>query len=106
MDYSYKAFVFQQRADGNGPTLALFHAPAGQVAAWADVDRLGPDNKLAPQREPKKSRINSIRRFFSDNVENTIPTAIVVGLRGVAMAGDGAIRTITLTTKTVNRARV
>ena len=55
MKYSYPAFVFKQRADGNGPTLALFHAPAGDVLAWADVDRLGPDNRLGPQREPNKS---------------------------------------------------
>jgi len=92
MEYTYDAFVFQQRADHNGPTLALFHAPAGDVAAWADVDRLAHDNRLGPQREPKKSRINSIRRFFADDPQNTIPTAIVVGLRGVQITGDGPVR--------------
>jgi DGQHR domain-containing protein len=94
MEYTYQAFIFHQRADGNGPTLALFHAPAGQVSAWADVDRLAHDNRLAPQREPKKSRINSIRRFFADDPQNTIPTAIVVGLRGVQIDGDGPVRTL------------
>jgi DGQHR domain-containing protein len=94
MEYAYQAFVFHQRADGNGPTLALFHAPAGEVSAWADVDRLAHDNRLAPQREPKKSRINSIRRFFADDPQNTIPTAIVVGLRGVTIEGDGPVRTL------------
>jgi hypothetical protein len=80
MQYEYDAFVFHQRADGSGPLLAMFHAPAGQVSQWADVDRLGPNNRLAPQREPKKSRIASIQRFFADNPSNTIPTAIVIGL--------------------------
>lgn len=94
MDYSYQAFVFHQRADGNGPMLALFHAPAGEVSAWADVDRLSHDNPLGPQREPKKSRINSIRRFFADDPQNTIPTAIVVGLRGVEITGDEPVRTL------------
>lgn len=89
MQYEYDAFVFHQRADGGGPLLALFHAPAGEVDAWTDVDRLGPDNKLGPQREPKKSRISSIKRFFADDLNNTIPTAIVVGMRGVVVDGQG-----------------
>ena len=83
MQYQYDAFVFRQRVDGKGPLLAMFHAPAGEVEAWTDVDRLGPENKLAPQREPKKSRISSIARFFADNEDNTIPTAIVVGFKDV-----------------------
>lgn len=98
MRYQYNAFVFQQRVDGGGPRLALFHAPAGEVAAWADVDRLGPDNRLGPQREPKPSRINSIRRFFVDDANNTIPTAIVVGLRNVVIEDDGDCARLTLET--------
>jgi len=99
MRYEYDAFIFHQRADGQGPLLALFHAPAGEVAAWADVDRLGPDNRMAPQREPKKSRINSICRFFGDDPQNTIPTAIVVGLRGIEFDGEGGIRKLRLETR-------
>lgn len=99
MEYTYQAFVFKQRADGNGPTLTMFLAPAGEVSAWADVDRLNHDNRLAPQREPKKSRINSIRRFFADDPQNTIPTAIVVGLRGVQITGDGAVRALRFETQ-------
>ena len=99
MEYRYQAFVFHQRADNNGPLLALFLAPAAQVSAWADVDRLAPDNPLGPQREPKKSRINSIRRFFADDPQNTIPTAIVVGLRGVQIEGEGTVRTLRFETQ-------
>lgn len=94
MQYEYDAFVFHQRADGGGPLLALFQARAGEVDAWADVDRLSPDNKLGPQREPKKSRISSIKRFFADDPNNTIPTAIVVGLRGVAIEAQGSVAKI------------
>lgn len=99
MQYVYDAIVFHQRADNQGPLLAMFTAPAGEVAQWADVDRLGPSNPQGPQREPKKSRIASIRRFFQLDPNNTIPTAIVVGLRGVTFEGDGAIRKICFQTQ-------
>jgi DGQHR domain-containing protein len=94
MQYSYQAFIFHQRPNRQGPKLALFHAPSGEVSAWADVDRLAHDNRLGPQREPKKSRINSIKRFFADDSQNTIPTAIVIGLRGVQITGDGPVQTL------------
>jgi DGQHR domain-containing protein len=94
MQYEYDAIVFHQRQDGQGPLLAMFTAPAGEVASWADVDRLGPTNPQGPQREPKKSRIASIRRFFELDPDNTIPTAIVVGLRGVTFEGEGNVRKI------------
>jgi DGQHR domain-containing protein len=81
MDFSYDAFVFHQRPDGGGPQLAVFIAPAGQVSTWSTVDPLGPDNPMAPQREPAPARIASIARFFQGDERNTIPTAIVIGLR-------------------------
>ncbi|MCL4068938.1 DGQHR domain-containing protein [Pseudomonas sp. GX19020] len=91
MLFEYDAFIFRQRADGGGPLLALFNAPAGQVATWTDVDRLGPNNKLGPQREPKKSRISSIKRFFADDPNNTIPTAIVIGMKNIAIDNQGSM---------------
>lgn len=99
MQYEYDAIVFHQRHDGQGPLLAMFTAPAGEVANWADVDRLGPTNPQGPQREPKKSRIASIRRFFQLDPDNTIPTAIVVGLRGVTFEGVGAVRKVRFQTQ-------
>ncbi|MBP0496271.1 DGQHR domain-containing protein [Roseomonas indoligenes] len=93
-EYNYDAFVFHQRADGRGPELAMFLAPAAEVEAWSDVDRLGPDNRLAPQREPSRARISSIQRFFNDDPRNTIPTAIVVGLQPMAVEGDGVSRRV------------
>jgi DGQHR domain-containing protein len=88
-NYTYQAFVFEQRVDGGGPQLALFVAPAGEVSAWAAVERLSEKNRLGPQREPNKSRINSIRRFFADDKDNTIPTAIVIALRGIKIEDGG-----------------
>jgi DGQHR domain-containing protein len=99
MQYEYDALVFRQRTDHEGPLLAMFMAPAGEVSEWADVDRLGPDNPQGPQREPRKARIESIRRFFADNPQNTIPTAIVVGLRGVHFEGGGDVRKIKFETQ-------
>lgn len=100
MEYNYQAFVFHQRADMRGPKLALFNAPAGEVSKWADVDRLAHDNRLAPQREPNQSRINSIRKFFADDPQNTIPTAIVVGLRGVTVEGESTtVQTLRINTE-------
>ena len=98
MDYSYDAFVFRQRPDNNGPELALFLAPAGDIAAWSDVDRLGPQNKLAPQREPTPARVNSIVHFFASDVRNTIPTAIVVGLKDFTQQVTGPIRSLKIST--------
>ena len=91
-EYAYPAFAFHQRADGSGPLLAMFVAPAVEVSAWSDVDRLGPDNPLAPQREPSRSRIESIKRFFARDARNTIPTAIVVGLSGAMIEEDGEVQ--------------
>jgi len=81
MDFPYDAFVFHQRPDGGGPQLAMFIAPAGEVSTWSTVDPLGPDNRMAPQREPQPARIASIARFFQSDGRNTIPTAIVIGLK-------------------------
>lgn len=92
MDYPYDAFLFHQRPDDAGPQLAVFLAPAGQVTAWSTVDPLGPNNPLAPQREPAPARIASIARFFQDDPRNTIPTAIVIGLKdSYQLDQDGAV---------------
>jgi hypothetical protein len=98
MNYEYDSFIFRQRPDGGGPSIALFLAPASEVSAWSDVDRLGPDNPLAPQREPAPSRIASIRRFFADDLRNTIPTAIVIGLSAFTIDAHDPASKLRLTT--------
>lgn len=98
MDYHYDAFVFHQRPDGGGPRLAVFLAPAAEIAAWSAVDRLGPDNPTAPQREPAPARIASIARFFASDPRNTIPTSIVLGLSQFEVAPNGVISQLTVST--------
>ena len=39
MAYEYSA-VFSRQRTGAGPLLASFVAPAGEIAAWAEVERL------------------------------------------------------------------
>ncbi|MES3100521.1 DGQHR domain-containing protein [Sphingomonas faeni] len=80
--FTYPAFQIDQRSNGQAPTFCLFSAPVGEISKWADVDRLGPDAPRGVQREPVPSRISSIRRFFDRDVLNTIPTAIVIAVRG------------------------
>ena len=79
MTYSYSAIFSRQRA-GVGPLLASFFAPAGDVAAWAEVERLkheGPGH----QRLRSESRVRAIARFLEQDERNTIPTALVVALQ-------------------------
>jgi DGQHR domain-containing protein len=80
--FTYPAFSINQRDNGQAPSFCLFSAPVGQISQWADVDRLGPGAPRGVQREPVPSRISSIRRFFDRDVLNTIPTAIVIAIRG------------------------
>ena len=79
MVYTYSAIFSCQRA-GAGPLVASFVAPAGDVAAWAEVERLqheGPGH----QRLRSESRVRAIARFLEQDERNTIPTALVVALR-------------------------
>ncbi|MFX5896017.1 hypothetical protein ABTE59_19240, partial [Acinetobacter baumannii] len=46
----------------------------------AAINRLNRDDPLAIQRDPKKSRIAGIKRFFAMEARNTIPTAVVLTL--------------------------
>lgn len=80
--FVYPTFQIDQRANTLAPTFCLFSAPVGEISQWADVDRLGPDAPRGVQREPVPSRISSIRRFFERDPLNTIPTAIVIAVRG------------------------
>ncbi|HVJ01856.1 MAG TPA: DGQHR domain-containing protein [Sphingomonas sp.] len=98
MDYHYDAFVFHQRPDAGGPKLAIFLAPAVEVSAWSAVDRLGPDNPMAPQREPAPARIASIARFFQSDPRNTIPTSIVIGLAQYEVEQEGVTAKLTVST--------
>ena len=79
MAYKYSAVFSRQRA-GAGPLLASFVAPAGEVAAWAEVDRLQHKGKSHGRRR-SESRVRAIARFIQQDERNTIPTALVVALQ-------------------------
>ena len=78
MTYEYPAIFSRQRA-GGGPLVASFVAPAGDVAAWAEVDRLKHEG-TGHQRLRSESRVRAIARFLQEE-RNTIPTALVVALQ-------------------------
>ena len=79
MVYEYPAVFSRQRA-GVGPLLASFVAPAGEIAAWAEVNRLKHEG-TGHQRLRSESRVRAIARFLQQDERNTIPTALVVALQ-------------------------
>lgn len=79
MAYEYPAIFSRQRAS-NGPLVASFVAPAGDVAAWAEVERLTLGG-TGHQRLRSESRVRAIARFLEQDRRNTIPTALVVALQ-------------------------
>jgi DGQHR domain-containing protein len=79
MAYKYSAIFSRQRA-GVGPLLAFFVAPAGDVATWAEVERLKYES-TGYQRLRSESRVQAIARFLQQDERNTIPTALVVALQ-------------------------
>ncbi len=79
MVYEYSAIFSRQRV-GVGPMLASFVAPAGDVAKWAEVERLKHEG-TGHQRLRNESRVRAIARFLQQDERNTIPTALVVALQ-------------------------
>ncbi len=102
--YKYGALKYSQRATEGGPDFLIFHAPASEIVAWADVDRLGPENRTGAQRPLRKLKVNKVVRFLRSNPKNTIPTSIVVAVdpRAIefkgqkAASGKGQVGTLTL----------
>jgi len=79
--FSYIALGYHQRPDqSSAPRFLLFHAPAGEIVQWADVDRISTDNPTGAQRPIRSLKVNKIAKFFAANKLNTIPTAIIVAL--------------------------
>lgn len=79
--YLYDALLYSQRAAArNSPEFILFHAPAGEIAAWADVERLSIDNRTAAQRALRPMKVAKVKRFLAASVKNTIPTSVIVAL--------------------------
>ncbi len=99
ISFTYNCLAARQREGAEVPEFCLFFAPAGDVLAWAAVDRI---QEAGPgfQRLSNPSRVRGVKRFFEQDARNTIPTAVVVTLRvppeALTTAGAGAAATLTL----------
>src|SRR3546814_6981215 len=78
--YQYSALKYSQREGGDSPDFLIFHAPASEIVAWADIDRLSPENRTGAQRPLRKLKVNKVARFLKSDSKNTIPTSIVVAV--------------------------
>ena len=104
--FTYSAIRYSQRGKGS-PAFVLFHAPASEIVAWADVDRLGPDNVTGAQRPLRELKVNKVARFLKADSANTIPTSVVIAIDPAATSfsgkkganGDGEHGSIRLTVK-------
>jgi DGQHR domain-containing protein len=85
MPFPYTALVFKQRDHDAVPSFCLFHAGVGQILQWATIKRLVPEDRAAVQRVENKAKVNQIRRFFARGETNTIPTAVIISIRGAAI---------------------
>lgn len=79
-EFGYDALLYSQRQDPAAPKFLLFHAAASEIAAWADVDRLGPNNRQGAQRPLRELKASKIKKFFAADSTNTIPTGVVVAI--------------------------
>lgn len=86
--FKYDALAYKQRSDSAAaPSFILFHAPAGEIAEWADVDRTDANNPHGAQRQLRNLKVKKIEKFFKADRKNTIPTAIIVALDQTAVKG-------------------
>lgn len=87
--FKYWAFLYNQRDNTNAPSFCVFHAPASEILEWAAINRLSRNDPQAIQRDPKKSRISGIKRFFTMEERNTVPTSVVLTLDRVDLTEVG-----------------
>lgn len=93
--FRYPALSYRQRSDSkDAPEFVLFHAPAGQILDWADIERTGPDKPHAAQRPLRPLKVNKIAKFFKAEKKNTIPTAIIVALDEAAVTVNESKKTV------------
>ena len=78
---SYPAIFTRPR--GSGITFATFTAPVGEILAWTTIERLDLQGG-GHQRIRKESKVRAITKFLNDD-RNTIPSAVTIALKGVAL---------------------
>jgi DGQHR domain-containing protein len=77
----YDCIKVQQRQDVEAPECLLFSAPVQEIISWAAIDRFCDSSQTGPQRVEKPYKVKAVQSFFLADKRNTIPTAIVIGLR-------------------------
>lgn len=93
--YSYAALSYKQRSDSDdAPRFVLFHAPAGEILGWADIERTAPNTPHGAQRPLRPLKVNKIANFFKAENKNTIPTAIIVALDESAVKINSSKKTV------------
>lgn len=78
--FAYDALSYAQVSDKDAPRFVLFHASAGDIVQWADVDRLAPQNPTGAQRPLHPLKVNKVAKYISQDKRNTIPTAVIIAL--------------------------
>ena len=97
MTYTYPAVAVTQRPSSEAPRLLLFSAPAGEIAQWANVERLTVDGE-GVQRRRNEAKVRAITRFLEVDERNTLPSALTIALSGVTVTepADGGCGTVTI----------
>ena len=78
--FTYDALSYAQVSDKDAPRFVLFHASAGDIVQWADVDRLAPQNPTGAQRPLHPLKVNRVAKYMGQDKRNTIPTAVIIAL--------------------------
>jgi DGQHR domain-containing protein len=79
--FTYEALSYLQRPEvPAAPRFLLLCAAAGDIVAWADVDRIDVHNPTGAQRPLRSMKVNKIAKYFDAHRNNTIPTAVIVAL--------------------------
>jgi len=78
--YNYSCLSARQRNGEDVTPFCMFFAPASEILAWSAVDRIR-DHGTGFQRMASPSRVRGVKRFFTQDPNNTIPTAITLTIR-------------------------
>ena len=96
--FKYPCFLLQPRkGEKASPTFCMFYAPVGEILRWSAIERIEA-RKGAVQRAMNPGRVRGVKRLFSEDKRNTIPTSVIVtlkvgavGLRVVQTSGSDKI---------------
>ena len=91
MAYEYPAIFTRQRPqEGSGVVVATFSAPAGDLLMWTTVQEISVGGS-GHQRLRNDAKVRAIRRFLLLDPRNSIPTAVVVAIRGIPDVQDDVL---------------